>query len=91
MYVEDVFFCVEWKTAYEIRCSLVGSERCIRGRERSQGDARPGPPGGVRRSDRVEAQGRLIKALVDATPDITVEVLRAAVAEHGHIFGYCTF
>jgi transposase len=59
--------------------------------ERSQGDARPGPPGGDRRSARVEAQGKLIKALVDATPDITVEELRAAVAERGHIFGYGTF
>lgn len=58
--------------------------------ERSQGHARPGPLGGDRRSARVEAQGALIKALVDATPDITVEELRAAVAERGHRFGYGT-
>lgn len=58
--------------------------------ERVQGDARPGPLGGDRRSARVEAQGALIKSLVDATPDITVEELRAALAGHGQVFGYGT-
>ena len=57
---------------------------------RSQGGARPGPLGGDRRSVRVEAQGDLIKALLEATPDITVEELRAALARHGHRFGYGT-
>jgi transposase len=41
--------------------------------ERIEGDARPGPLGGDRRSARVEAQGPLIKRLVEATADITVE------------------
>lgn len=58
--------------------------------EREQGDARPGPLGGDRRSARVEAQAPLIKALLEATPDITVEELRAALAERGHAFGYGT-
>lgn len=58
--------------------------------ERRQGDARPGPLGGDRRSARIEAQGALIKALVDATPDMTVEELRAALREHVHAFGYGT-
>ena len=58
--------------------------------ERLQGDARPGPLGGDRRSGRVEAQGALIKALVETTPDLTVEELRAALAERGHGFGYGT-
>ena len=58
--------------------------------ERRQGDARPGPLGGDRRSARVEAQSGLIKALPEATPDITVEELRAALVERGHAFGYGT-
>ncbi len=58
--------------------------------ERRQGDARPGPLGGDRRSARVEAQAPLIKALLAETPDTTVEELRAALAEHGHAFGYGT-
>jgi transposase len=52
-----------------------------------QGDPRPGPLGGDRRSGRVEAQGELIRELLEATPDITTEELRAALAERGHAFG----
>jgi transposase len=55
-----------------------------------QGEPRPGPLGGDRRSARIEAQGALIKGLVEATPDITTEELRATLAERGHAFGYGT-
>jgi transposase len=41
-----------------------------------------GKPGAV--------QGALIKRLVEATPDITIEELRVALAERGHRFGYGT-
>ncbi len=58
--------------------------------ERTQGDARPGPLGGDRRSGRVEAQAGLIQRLLHETPDITVEELRRALAEQGHRFGYGT-
>ena len=58
--------------------------------ERVQGDPRPGPLGGDRRSARVEAQGALIRELLEATPDVTTEELRAALAERGHSFGYGT-
>jgi transposase len=58
--------------------------------ERSKGEARPGPLGGDRRSARVEAQGPLIRRLLEATPDITLEELRAALVERGHGFGYGT-
>jgi transposase len=58
--------------------------------ERTQGDARPGPLGGDRRSGRVEAQTGLIQRLLHDTPDITVEELRQALAGHGHRFGYGT-
>jgi hypothetical protein len=39
----------------------------------TQGEPRPGPLGGDRRSVRIEAQAALIKALLEATPDITTE------------------
>ena len=58
--------------------------------EREKGDVRPGPLGGDRRSGRIEAQASLILALLAETPDITVEELRAALAERGHAFGYGT-
>jgi transposase len=58
--------------------------------EREQGDARPGPLGGDRRSGRIEAQGALIRELLGATPDITTEELRTALAERGQSFGYGT-
>ena len=57
---------------------------------RRKGEPRPGPLGGDRRSGRVEAQGGLIRELLEATPDITTEELRAALAERGHVFGYGT-
>ncbi len=58
--------------------------------ERAQGDARPGPLGGDRRSGRVEAQAVLILALVEETPEITIEELRQALGARGHHFGYGT-
>jgi transposase len=72
---------------YGVSAASVSRWRAL---ERAQGDARPGPLGGDRRSARVEAQGPLIKALVDATADIAVEELRAALADRGHLFGYGT-
>ena len=57
---------------------------------RTQGEPRPCPLGGDRRSARIEAQGGLIRDLLAATPDITTEELRAALAERGHAFGYGT-
>ena len=58
--------------------------------ERVQGDARPGPLGGDRRSGRVEAQAELILQLLKETPDVTLEELRRALGERGHSFGYGT-
>jgi transposase len=58
--------------------------------EREQGDARPGPLGGDRRSGRIEAQAPLILALIAATPDATNDELRVALADRGHRFGYGT-
>ena len=50
-----------------------------------QGDVRPGPLGGDRRSGRVEAQAELILSILDETGDITIEELRTVLAERGHL------
>jgi transposase len=58
--------------------------------QRAQGDVRPGPLGGDRRSGRIEAIAALILGLLEAQRDATIEELRHALAEHGHRFGYGT-
>ena len=58
--------------------------------ERVQGDARPGPLGGDRRSGRIEAQAALILSILEERPDITIEELRRTLDERGHRFGYGT-
>lgn len=58
--------------------------------DREQGDVRPGPLGGDRRSGRVEAQAELILSMLEEAADITIEELRGALAERGHRFGYGT-
>ena len=50
---------------------------------RRQGDARPGPLGGDRRSGRVEAHAPLTLGLLERQTDITLAELRAALAERG--------
>jgi len=61
-----------------------------RARERQQGDARPKALGGDRRSGRIEAHAGLILGLVEKTPDLTLEELRAALAQRGVAAGYGT-
>lgn len=56
--------------------------------EREQGDARPRPMGGDQRSHGIEAHGDLVVALYEAERDITLQELRAALAEHGVAIGY---
>ena len=58
--------------------------------ERSVGDARPKALGGDRRSARIEAHASLILALLDETPDITLQELKAALMERGIAAGYGT-
>lgn len=57
---------------------------------REQGDVRPGALGGDRRSGRIEAQAALVLQLLDEMSDATIEELRQALREHGHLFGYGT-
>lgn len=58
--------------------------------QREQGDVRPGPLGGDRRSGRVEAQAALILSLLAQMQDATIEELRGALGARGHAFGYGT-
>ena len=58
--------------------------------EREQGDVCPKPLGGDRRSGRVEACKALVLSLIDETADITIEEIRHALAERGHVFGFGT-
>ena len=57
---------------------------------RRQGDARPGPLGGDRRSGRIESHAETVMAVFNDDPDITLEELRAALSAKGHAFGYGT-
>ena len=59
-----------------------------RAREREQGDPRPKRMGGDQRSHHIERHGELILSLYEATPDITLQELRAALAETGVVVGY---
>jgi transposase len=54
-----------------------------RSRVRTQGDVRPGPLGGDRRSGHVERHAELILGLVEARDDITLAELREALAQQG--------
>jgi transposase len=70
----------------------VSASSAIRWRslERCQGHTRPKALGGDRRSGRIEAHGPLILALVEETPDLTLEELRALLRARGVAAGYGT-
>jgi transposase len=61
-----------------------------RTREREQGDAQPRTQGGDRKSHRIDAYQATILALLEATPDITIEELRDSLSKQGLSFGYGT-
>ena len=61
-----------------------------RGLQREQGDIRPGPLGGDRRSGRIEAQAALVLQLLDEMRDATIAELRNVLGKQGHWFGYGT-
>jgi transposase len=56
-----------------------------RTREREQGDAQPQAQGGDRKSHRAT-----IMALLEGSPDITIEELRGSLSKQGLSFGYGT-
>lgn len=61
-----------------------------RKRQRHQGDPRPGPLGGDRRSDRIEAHHDAVMAALGPGRDATIEEVRASLAEQGLAFGFGT-
>jgi transposase len=58
--------------------------------QREQGDVRPGPLGGDRRSGRIEAVAVLVLKLLEQHRDATIEELRSALGARGHWFGHGT-
>jgi len=52
-----------------------------------QGDVRPGPLGGDRRSGRIEAHADLILELLEQRRDATLAELQAGLAEQGVVVG----
>jgi hypothetical protein len=60
----------------------------LRALEQSQGDARPKPLGGGRRSGRVEGRRPLIISALSETPDIIEK--RRLLAGRGYMFGFGT-
>jgi transposase len=63
----------------------VSASSAIRWRslERMKGDAKPQALGGDRRSKHIEAHAAQIRSLLDATPDISLDELRAALVARG--------
>lgn len=55
---------------------------------RRQGDPRPGPLGGNRRSRKIEAHAEEILEALEAQPDITIQELPHELARMGLTFGY---
>ena len=72
---------------FGVSAASVSRWRCL---SRRQGDPRPGPLGGDRRSARIEAHAETILDLVEATPDITIQELRHELSGMGLAFGYGT-
>ncbi len=56
--------------------------------ERDQGSAQAKQMGGDQRSQHIETHGARILSLYEAMPDITLQELRAALAEQGVTVGY---
>jgi transposase len=61
-----------------------------RKRERELGDARPGPLGGDRRSDWIEAHHKTVVAALGPGRDATIEEVRSSLARQGLAFGFGT-
>lgn len=55
---------------------------------RENGSAKPGPLGGDRRSKHIDAHAEVILALIEETPDQSLEELRTELACKGVAIGY---
>jgi len=78
--IEEGMSCRQAAARFGISPSSAIRWRC---RVRTQGDVRPGPLGGDRRSGHVERHADLILGLVEAKDDITLAELQTALAERG--------
>lgn len=78
--IEDGMSCRQAATRFGVSAS---SAIRWRSRVRTQGDVRPGPLGGDRRSGHIERHADLILGLVERKSDITLAELQAALAEKG--------
>ena len=85
--IEDGMSCRQAAVRFGVSASSAIRWRAL---ARRQGDVRPGPLGGDRRSARIEAHSVLILGLVAAKDDITLAELKAALAERGVSFGMGT-
>lgn len=85
--IEDGMSCRQAAVRFGVSASSAIRWRAL---SRRQGDVRPGPLGGDRRSGRIEAHSALILSLVQAKDDITLAELKASLAESGVFTGMGT-
>jgi transposase len=85
--IEDGMSCRQAAVRFGVSASSAIRWRAL---ARRQGDVRPGPLGGDRRSARIEAHSALILGLVDTKDDITLAEIRASLAERGVAVGMGT-
>ena len=85
--IEEGMSCRQAAVRFGVSASSAIRWRAL---SRRQGDVRPGPLGGDRRSARIEAHADLILGLVKVTPDLTLAELRARLAEQGLVVGMGT-
>jgi transposase len=82
--IEDGLSCRQAAVRFGVSASSAIRWRSL---SRTQGDVRPGPLGGDRRSGRIESHAGLILGLLEKQRDITLAELRAALAEQGVLVG----
>ena len=70
---------------FHVSMSVITQWRAL---ERKEGDVRPRPRGGDRRSGRIEAERDTVLRLLAENPGLSVEGLRAALEARGLVFGY---
>lgn len=77
----------EAATRFGVSAASVSRWRAL---QREQGDLRPGPLGGDRRSGRIEAAASLVFEVLGQARDATIEELRRALGARGLCLGYGT-
>lgn len=78
--IEDGMSCRQAAVRFGVSAS---SAIRWRSRMRTQGDVRPGPLDGDRRSGRIERHADMILGLLDRQRDVTLAELQEALAEQG--------